>query len=322
MDGKYYIKIFSPREGDRYGNFFVYIPAGEGAYAQYRFVYMNNPPKDGLGFSEGPNDPANCEFYRVREAYIGRLSGETFTPSFRALQGGEIGFAFCEKGAGDFCGGFHGDEVMTSVGLKLDGKEVDLGEQSFRSFDTFEFGEESYIYRCNTPDLRLALHRQKYTVERGALMLSQYIEWVNDALPLVAAYSPMLTVQRLDPADTSRVITDRVEFFDREGGLLLKTFDTSEYGEILENEFSKSVCRDTPATAVRVFGEKSGFCAECGYSVADGSIPKEQIDTHLCIRFAKCLDNKIYFNIGKNTVPKAGTVWKSDIFYRLKYDLK
>ena len=117
MDNKKFIKIFAPREGDCCGDFFLYLPAGKGAYTQYRFVYMNNPANVELDFSGGPNDPANCSFYRIREAYIGSLSGEVFTPKFRALQGGEIGFAFCEKGAGDFCGGFHGDEVMTSTEL-------------------------------------------------------------------------------------------------------------------------------------------------------------------------------------------------------------
>lgn len=319
MSNKQYIKIFSPAQGMEYGAFYLYLPAGDGYYTEYRFVYVNNPIKEELEYSGGPNDPANCDLYRIREAYIGRLDGEVFTPSFRALQGGEIGFAFCEKGAGDFSGGFHGDEVMTAVSLALDGRSMPLNMPYFGSFSEFVFEEISYIYRCNTPSCKLMLHKQTYTVSGSRLLLQQYMEWVNDANPLVAAYAPMLTVQRLDPADTKRILTDTVEFYDKEGGKMLASFDTTAYGESLDGKFSESVCRDTPATAVVVYGKNSGFKADCGYAVIDGSIPCGQIATSLCIRFSKCLDNKIYFNIAKSTAPERGTVWKSNVYYELTY---
>lgn len=316
---KKFLKVFSQKSGMKYSDFYVYLPAGAEHYAEYRFVYMNNPIKTALEYSGGPNDPSNCEFFRIREAYIGRLQGDVFLPEFRALQGGEVGFAFCEKGAGDFCGGFHGDEVMENSSLFADGVNIPLDESRFCSFEKLEFIEDSYLYRCNTPLDRLVYHKQKYSVSEDRLELSQYIEWINDAHPLVAAYTPMLTVQRLDPADTSIVLTDTVDFYDNEGGELVNSFDTSEYGSTLDGKFSESVCKDTHSTSVRVYGKNSGFCAEAGYSVVDGSIPVEQIETHLCIRFAKCLDNKIYFNIGKGTAPKAGTIWESNIYYKLTY---
>ena len=116
-------------------------------YTEYRFVYVKNPIDPSLGFSEGPNNPANCELYRIREAYIGKLDGNIFTPSFRALQSGEIGLALREAGAGDFSGGVHGDEVMSLVALSLDGKEMPLGESYFGSFESFEFSMDSTIFR-------------------------------------------------------------------------------------------------------------------------------------------------------------------------------
>lgn len=320
MEKKAYIKIFSPNNENKYSDFYLYLPAGKEDYAEYRFVYVKNPIKPELEYSGGPNDAANCEFYRIREAYIGKLEGEVFTRKFRALQGGEVGFAFCEKGAGDFCGGFHGDEVMTNVSLKLNGVEAALDKAYFGSFESFEFVEDSYLYRCNTPSEKLVLHKQKYTVSGNTLNLSQYIEWINDSKPFVAAYTPMLTVQRINPANTGEILTDTVEFYDKEGGELLKSFDTTSYGESLDGKFSESVCYDTLSTAVKVYGKNSGFAVEGGYKVVDGTIPDTQIDTHLCIRFARCLDNKIYFNIAKDTAAKAGTVWQSDIYYRLTYD--
>ena len=316
---KSYIKIKGNANG-QYSDFNIYLPSGDDFYTEYRFVYVNNPVKTELEFSGGPNDQANCEFYRIREAYIGSLEGEGFTPLFRALQGGETGFAFCEKGAGDFSGGFHGDEVMTEVSLLLDGDEVSLKNEFFGSFDRFEFFENSYMFRCNTPSEKLVYHKQKYTVAGEKLLLSQYIEWVNDAKPLVAAYAPMLTVQRLNPKTPAEILTDTVEFYEKEGGSLVNSFDTTDFGEQLEGKFSVSKCQNTISTAVKVYGKNSGFKAECGYKVVDSSIPEEQTDTHLCIRFAKCLDNKIYFNIGKNQAPEKGTVWQSEIYYSLSYN--
>ena len=104
-DGKF-LKIYSPELGQKYAPFSIYLPAGKGLYAEYRFYYMKKGINTELLFSGGPNDPSNCEFYRIREAYMGKLESGVFMQHFRVLQGGEVGFAFCEKGAGDFCGGF------------------------------------------------------------------------------------------------------------------------------------------------------------------------------------------------------------------------
>ncbi|MBE6642723.1 MAG: hypothetical protein E7615_03620 [Ruminococcaceae bacterium] len=321
MDDGKFLKIYSPELGQKYAPFSIYLPAGNGLYTGYRFYYMKKGINTELLFSGGPNDPSNCEFYRIREAYMGKLENGVFMPHFRVLQGGEVGFAFCEKGAGDFCGGFHGDEVMTEVALIADGKRMELDRPYFGSFEDISFEEGSVITRCNTPTEKLVFHKQKYTVKNNELCLMQYIEWLNDAMPLVAAYTPMLTAQRLNPSDKS-ILTDTVEFYDVRGGKLLTSFDTTSYGDRLDGKFSESFCRDTKSTCVKVYGKKSGVSIEGGYNVIDDTIPDEQIDTHLCVRFGQAFDNKIYFNIAKGQAPKKGTVWQSDIFYRLTYSGK
>lgn len=285
---------------------------------QYRFRYEENPINPALGFSDGPNDPANRAFYRIREAYVGRLEGETFTPIFRALQGGEIGFAFREQGAGDFVGGFHGDEVMTFAELIIDGQKTALNQPRFATFTQLTFLQESIMTRCNTPDEKLVLHKQKYTVFENTVQLFQHIEWLSDAKPLHAAYAPMLTAQRLDPKDPSRVLTDTVEFYDGKGALLT-TFDTTPYGPDAGGKYCDTVCKNTPAWSVKVYGKESGLALECGFTVVAGSIPIDQLSADLCIRYGKALDNKIYFEIGGKTAPKAGTVWEKDVYYRLTY---
>ena len=278
MTTKAYLHLLPPEEGRRYASFYVYLPASDaaGCYVQYRFQYEENPPSPTLGFAEGANDPSNRAFYRIREAYVGYLEGTCFTPAFRALQGGEIGFAFREEGAGDFVGGFHGDEVLIDVSLAADGEEVALSTPTFRAFSVLEFFEDSHMFRCNTPEDCLILHRQHYRIQGQTVALSQSVEWLADARPLQAAYMPMLTVQRLDPAHPERILTDTVEFYGTDGRLLT-TFDTRAYGVGEAGRYADSVCLDTPAVAVRVMGSESGFVAEAGYTVVNGSIPKEQI---------------------------------------------
>ena len=150
-----YIQILPKAEGQEYSTFYVYLPAGAAYWAQYRFVYMQNPVNIALDYTNGPNDAANCKLFRIRGAYIGTLTGDAFTPHFRALQQGEISLAFREEGAGDFCGGFHGDEVLTSAVLTADGRTLPLDQPYFGAFCAAEFVEDSVLNRCNTPELPL-----------------------------------------------------------------------------------------------------------------------------------------------------------------------
>lgn len=314
-----YLQVFAPEQGNLYGDFYVYLPAGETFFAQYRFRYLKLAADPTLSFADRENKQANSDLYRIWEAYIGTLDGQTFTPDFRALQGGEVSFAFLEKGAGDFCGGIHGDECLSEAVLTMDGKDLALNRPYFGGFETLSFVQNSRIFRCNTPDQPLIEHRQRYTVREDALHLEQYIRWIADAMPLRSAYSPMLTAQRLDPMRPERVLTDTVEFYSEPGGQLLTQFDTAPYGAQSKTDMEVSVCQHTPAHAVRVWGQRSGFSAEAGYVVVDDSIPQAQSEAHLWIRFDEALDNKIYFDIGSEVAPKAGTVWKSRIGYRLRY---
>lgn len=315
-----YFYIFPPESGREYASFYLYLPAGrEGYFAEYRFCYEENPVDPALGYREAPNNPANRKFYRVKEAYIGTLDGGRFTPSFRALQSGELGFAFREEGEGDFVGGVHGDEIMENVRLTVDGEEIPLNAPRFGAFDVLCFEITSVMTRCNTPHEKLIRHTQKYTVSGGTVSLHQHILWIADAMTLQAAYTPLLTAQRLDPKDPDRILTDTVEFYGKDGELLT-AYDTAPYGKTNGDRFSDSVCMDTPAYGVKVYGKRSGFSAEASFRILGRSIPEEQISAFLCIRYKKCLDNKIYFDVGKGTAPRAGTVWEKEIVYRLNYD--
>ena len=320
---KPYLHILEPEKNKRLSSFYLYLPANENDtdeyYVKYRFIYEINPYNPELSYENGPNNPSNREFYRIKKAYVVKKQGDEFVEIFRALQGGEIGLAIREKGAGDFVGGVHGDELLLDVKLTLDGKDMALNKSFFGTFEDFEFYEQSEMFRCNTPREKLILHTQNYTVDGTTLHLKQDIEWVGNSRILEKAFTPMLTAQRLNPDNIAEVLSDTVEFYGADG-VMLTSFDTTPYGVEGNGEPWTMVCEKTPATSVKVYGKKSGFMAEAGYVVRDGSIPKEQISTSLCIRYMRgAVDNKIYFDIAEGKSPKAGTAWRSDIFYRISY---
>lgn len=329
MDQLPFLRVYAPEPGKERGSFSLYAPAAprqesrEDHYCEYRFAYEVDPPKEGLPFGKGPNDPANRDFYRIRSAYVVRREGGEFRPLFRALQQGEIGLAFRETGAGDFVGGYHGDERLTRAELWVDGRLLEPGEDYFGTVREFRFLEESVINRCNTPGVALAEHSQEYTLRGNTLLLQQQVRWLTEPLPLQSAFMPMLTAQRLDPEAPERILTDTVELYAPDG-TLAASFDTTPYGAVgnpnAKGDDTLALGKHTFATHARVYGRSSGLRIEGGYESPDGSVAPEGIDTWLCVRFMPhTLDNKVYFGISKGMVPRAGEVWRSRVYYRITY---
>ena len=325
MDQKIWLRILPREPGKEFSSFELYLPAGGEHYAQYRFAYQENPPKPELAFHQGPNVPANQKIYRVNEAYVVRKEGDTFVPLFRALQKGEIGFAVREVGSGDAIGGYHGDEIFTDAVLTVDGRELDLGTPFFGPVERLSLYQRSYINRCNLPREKVLLHTQEYTAEGATLGISQDVLWVGEGRPMRFS-GPMLTAQRLDPDNTDRILTDTVEFYGPDGKLL-DSCDTSPYGTVNPVPVSKgdstiSTCHGTEATAAKVYGKESGFCAEVGFRVLENTIPEAKNTSFLCIRFmSHALDNKIYFRTSCDGPVPEGSRWRADVEYRIRYDV-
>ena len=138
---------------------------------------------------------------------------------------------------------------------------------------------------------------------------------------------PMLTAQRLDPEHTDRILTDTVELYGPDGKLL-DSCDTSPYGTVNPVPVSKgdstiSTCHGTEATAAKVYGKRSGFCAEVAFRVLENTVPDAKSTSFLCIRFmAHALDNKIYFRTTSDNPVPAGSRWRADVKYRITYDAR
>lgn len=315
-----YVEVTEPRAGEPYADFYLYLPMAASRFLQYRFVYVECPEKADLTYDVGPNDPANSRLYRIREAFVGRLSDGRFAPDYRILQYGEIGFAMKEEGAGDFVGGVHGDEVADTFCLMGDGTPIPLDAPSFGAYTEVIFLQKSVIFRCNTKSTPLCLHEQRYTVRGGEMTLAHRVEFLTDANRLVAAYMPMLTVERLDPADPARRLTDLMSFYDREGGRLVATLDTTPYGTTPPEGLSSSCLHGTHATAVVAIGRESGVFAEAGLRLPSGSPLLDRVCASVWIRYGNDFDSKVYFDVGGKTAPRCGEVWETEAYYRITVD--
>ena len=312
-----YLEVSERRAGEPLADFNLYLPTGRDRFVQYRFIYVDRPKKPELTYEGGPNDAANSHLYRIREAYIGRLLDGHFAPDYRILQGGEIGFAMQEGGAGDFVGGFHGDEVADEIALFGDGAAIRLDAPSFGAYTEVTFTHNGVIYRCNTPSVPLCLHRQHYRARGSELTLAHRIEFVADANTLVAAFMPMVTVERLDPANPTFRPTDFLTFYDREGGALVATLDTTPYGTVQVEGLPYSLLRGTPAAAVVASGRESGVTVASGLRLPEGSPLLGRVRASVWIRYGNDLDSKVYFDLAGGTAPACGTVWEGEAYYRI-----
>ena len=312
-----YLEVSERRTGEPYADFNLYLPTGQDRFVQYRFVYVDRPQNPALTYEGGANDAANSRLYRVREAYVGRLTEGCFSPDYRILQGGEIGFAMQERGAGDFVGGFHGDEVAQDIRLLGDGAAIRLDAPSFGAYTEVVFVHDSVICRCNTPSVPLCLHHACYTARGSELTLAHRIEFVADANTLVAAFMPMVTVERLDPANPSFRPTDLLSFYECEGGALVATLDTTPYGLTQIEGVPYSFLRGTAAAAVVASGRESGITVASGLRLPEGSPLLGRVHVSVWIRYGQDLDSKVYFDVGGGTAPLCGTVWESEAYYRI-----
>ena len=196
-----------------------------------------------------------------------------------------------------------------------DGMPIALDAPSFGAYREITYTQSSTLTRCNTPDEPLCLHHQLYTAGEGGLTIAHRIEFVRDAHTLVAAFMPMLTVERMDPADTAHRLTEHLSFYDKEGGTEVATLDTTPYGTTPSENLPVSRLRGTAATAVVAEGRKSGITVRAGLRLPEGSPLLGQLHISVWLRYGNDLDSKVYFDVAGGTAPKRGTVWEGEAYY-------
>ena len=315
-----YVEVEEPQTGKDYSNFYIYQKTShysEKYFIKYQFIYEYNESKSSLNYSNGANDPANRENYRIKEAFIVKKIGENvFEKVCRILQLGEVSMAMREKGAGDFIGGFHGDEHFKSLWLCLDGKkEISLNKATpaFYNCTFVEFKQESVLNRCNTPDINVVKHNQHYLIDTNGIRLNQHLEWlVNDFnINFNDTYLQMFTLYRID--ENKNALINKFTRLDENKELLDSTAVMSNYefgnDEYITTEYNPN------ARYVEYIGDK-GIYAFAGIVKVDDSCGVN--NTMVAIR--RHGDCKWYPSIaGGKPKPMKGDIWNLSTYSFIDY---
>lgn len=303
FDTEYYkSKELSPYSSDELvvsvesNGFKVYVKGSDeysNNYVQYNFRHVED-------------EKINADLYRVYEAYAAERTGEdTFVSAMdgaKLLSNGELEFAVRElidgAAADDFIGGFHGDENLTAVSLKLDGETVDLDTTGVYTCAEVEFVQESVISKRSQEDA--ANHIKSYTVDKNGIVLDQQVEWLS-SIVLDDSYLCMLPVYRLH-GDFQ--VTDYVRYI--------------QDGKTVTYYAGDNVT--TTTSPVAGVYEATVYSSTNGYSAYTKFIPGEGVNSdstkfHIWVRDAN--DTKLYFRAHDGETTTVGEVWNWQNVYKL-----
>lgn len=163
------------------------------------------------GLDQNTNS-SNYDIWRLSNASqyrVGRFS--KLLHDFSLTNRGEWELAVQEKGSNDFVGGSaHGDEIMTSVDLKVDNEDVKIEDAlKYQSVNNVEFVVSSDLYRDNTMTEegkveKIGTHTKKYSFTIEGLTLEQEVTF-DESMNIDRSYLGMLPILR---KDNGRQITD------------------------------------------------------------------------------------------------------------------
>lgn len=157
----------------------------------------------------------NADLWRLKFGYEADIApGTTSFARTRSgipvLTGGEIVGAWKERGAVDYIGGYHGDEVKTSFVMFLDGVEISTDTVRTLVGKKLEYVQYSKLYQCNTQN-EVATHMTRVAIARddaGAkITISQQVVW-SKSLVLESSMMTMLPIKRRLSNTSGPVITD------------------------------------------------------------------------------------------------------------------
>lgn len=139
----------------------------------------------------------NADIWRITQAYI---FDENFQPDYAITRGGEWETAIQITGAGDFMGGIsHGNELLTSVTLIVDGIEKDLTENdSFECMSVTLFQESDLIAPTplgNAGSTVANASKRWVFSSNGDNQIDQNVKWLT-VESLVKSYQFMCPIYR------------------------------------------------------------------------------------------------------------------------------
>ena len=325
-----FVEVLKPKYAEHpYASFNVYVQTTHSSgkyFIRYNFTYEYNAHDETLTWSTGINTETNRSNYRIKTAQIVEKTGaNTFSDVYEILQGGEISLAIKEYDpdgkamAGDFVGGYHGDENLTFVSLVLDGsREVSLlnGVAGFYNCTTVEFKQESVINRCHTPNEPVMNHIQHYLVDTNGVQLIQQVEWlVDDFTTSSQSYLQMFTLYRTNPKNKSDYLTTRLNLLDEDGNPISGFNNVDLTDSRFNGGSSVDLEKTTVARYAEYFGDKKGIYAKAGFQFVDKSCRLQS--AFVSIRTNG--DSKWYPSFGGVT-PSRGDVWTINSIYYIDYN--
>ena len=344
------LRLKKAEEGNEFGSAEVYIRTSDRSddfYLKYCLTYERNAigttcrDKEGntvpLTYYNGSNGGYNRSNYRIKTAAICKKSGDGFVKVHDVLQQGEISLAFKEKlaesgtMAGDFVGGYHGDENIKYDGGKplvkiaLDGVTLPLDGSEDKEYvgNVVNFEQITYIDRCNTPGEHIMEHSQFYTFETDGIKVDQRVKFLTNeyeeggkyALEHSGCFMQMCTFWRLDSVDNNIRICDDLKFFD-ENGNLVNQADTSAYKN---GDFGWAGAETETVNRTVEYNGDRGVYGLVGYKIIDDST--ECHSSKIMIRTFG--DNKWYCTFkskNPNHQPRLGEEWHLNLLYYIDYN--
>lgn len=222
----------------------------------------------------------------------------TYTLGQMVVNGGAWELAIKENGAADFIGShMHGDEVMTSATLLIDGVQVATDAVGNFAARRLTLIQKTTLYRCNT-NTPVANVTRRTEITTDGIEITQDLEWLT-AFTSQFGYLSMLPIKRTtDDTDGGGVITNRGM---RDPGYAVETLAPSGFAEIAT----------TDAATVNIWGTTSGYSAKVQILEQPAGTPKS-------FRFANALNyNKLYFDMANGHTTAPGEKWRVRTRYTL-----
>jgi hypothetical protein len=196
--------------------------------------------------------------------------------------------AIKESGADGFVGMRHGSERLSDARFFCDDKEVYLDEDVLFRCQLLRFVQTSVLYHDNNL-VPLAEHSIKYVIDRNAIDVSQYIEFIDDAR-LLRSFASMLPIRRNLYGKTGELITDKGE---RNDGTGIEDISTPSFPLVYTMN----------TNAATVWGTESGIMASVQI-LESPDLPNENFHFSNSGNY-----NKLYFDMSRNYNAHARERW-------------
>lgn len=273
----------------------IYIKGGNNSSSRY----IHYPLRHFVKELDRTVAASNFDIWKVEECYeVEKGEGIKFSTKKQLVLKGEWELAIREKSASDSIGGnTHGDEVMTSVTLLVNGVKRDIDTTENFACETLTLIVHSDLYRDNTitPEglVKFGEHLKYYNFNREGMEIYQEVKF-SLSTTLTFGYLSMLPIFRKDKSGVQ--ITDEAYRDDD-----YKIYDVSTEG------FTHKLFERTPGIKQAwIYGKESGISATVEILDRNVWLPNENMRVDNPAAY-----NKFYFDFcGNNYKTEVGEVWK------------